>query len=295
MSNQADAAIAGSGVQVNNQGTVLTSQYQSRRADGATGALLFLSLQQTVAPFDNEHCRKAVQYAVSKSSMQRARGGPYAGGDIAISTYPPTLEGYQPPPDMYPNGTDNTGSLDAARGELQQCGKPDGFTTNMAYANAKKDQDLFQSVQQALGRVNIKVNPIQLDQSSFFDVTGVPSDVKKRGMGIISLVWAPDFPAPYGYYYGLTDGDAISAEGNTNVAEINEPQINNLISQSRTTTDRQQYLANYRQVDQLTMQQAGIVPYVYQRALSVFSARLRNILFLQALGNYDFQDMGVNQ
>ncbi len=72
-------------------------------------------------------------------------------------------------------------------------------------------------------------------------------------------------------------------------------QINNLISQSLTTTDRQQYLADYRQVDQLTMQQAGIVPYVHQRALSVFSARLRNILFLQALGNYDFQAMGVNQ
>ena len=281
-------------MQVNNQATVLTPQYQDRRTDAATGALLFLSVQQSVPPFDNEHCRRAVQYAVSKSSMQRARGGPYAGGDIAVSTYPPTLEGYQPPPDLYPNGPDDTGNLDAARSELQQCGKPGGFTTNMAYQNATKDQDVFQSVQQALSRVNITVNPVALDQSSFFEVTGVPSDVKKQGLGLISTNWSPDFPVPYGFYYPLVDGEAIEQQGNTNVAEINVPQINNLIAQSLETTDRQQYLAKYRQVDQLTMEQAGIVPYLHQRALNVYSARLRNILFLRALGLVDFQAMGVN-
>ncbi|MGZ4617775.1 MAG: ABC transporter substrate-binding protein [Frankiaceae bacterium] len=294
MANQADAAVEGAGVQVNNQATVLTPRYQDRRTAAATGALLFLSVQQSVPPFDNEHCRKAVQYAVSKSGMQRARGGPYAGGDIALSTYPPTLEGYQPPPDLYPNGPDDTGNLDAARSELQQCGKPGGFTTNMAYNNAAKDQAVFQSVQQALSRVNITVNPVALDQSSFFEVTGVPSDVKKQGLGIINTNWSPDFPAPYGFYYPLVDGEAILQESNTNVAEINVPQINNLIAQSLETTDRQQYLANYRQVDQLTMQQAGIVPYLHQRALNVYSARLRNILFLRAFGLVDFQAMGVN-
>ena len=95
---------------------------------------------------------------------------------------------------MYPNGPDNTGNLDAARNELQQCGKPNGFTTNMAYPNDKKDQDVFQSVQQALARVNIKVNPVQLDPDSYFEVIGVPPEVKKRGLGLISANWAPGLP-----------------------------------------------------------------------------------------------------
>ena len=295
LTNQADSTVEGTGVQVSNQGTVLTPQYQSRRADGSTGTLRFLSVQQTVAPFDNEHCRRAVQYAVSKSSIQRARGGPYAGGAIAISTYPPTLEGYQPPPDKYPNGPDSTGNLDAARSELQQCGKPDGFTTNMAFANVKKDEDVFQSVQQALARVNIKVNPAQIDQDGYSDVIGTPTEVKKRGLGIINTNWAPDFPSPYGYYHSLVDGEAILPQGNINTAEINEPEINSLIEKSLTATDRQAYLADYRQVDSLTMDQAGIVPYLHERALVVFSSRLKNILFLRAFGNYDFQAMGVNQ
>ena len=294
MSNQADSAVEGSGVQVNNQASVLTPQYESRRADGATGFLLYLSVQQSVAPLDNEHCRRAVQYAVSKSSMQRARGGAAVAGSIAVSTYPPTLEGYRPPPDKYPNGPDNTGNLDAARSELQLCGKPDGFTTNMAYTNTEKDQNVFQSVQQALARVNITVNSAQIDQDSFPGVVGTPTEVKSRGLGLIANSWGPDFPSPYGFYYSLVDGRAILADGNTNTAEINLPEINSLIDQSLRTADRQQYLADYRQVDSLTMDQAGIVPYLHERALVVFSSRLRNILFLRALGNYDFQAMGVN-
>ena len=42
------------------------------------------------------------------------------------------------------------------------------------------------------------------------------------------------------------------------------------------------------------MDQAGIVPYLHERALDRLLRRLRNILFLRALGNYDFQAMGVN-
>ena len=40
------------------------------------------------------HCRKAIEYAVDKTDLQTAWGGPIAGGEIATTLLPPGMTGY---------------------------------------------------------------------------------------------------------------------------------------------------------------------------------------------------------
>ena len=90
-------------------------------------------------------------YAADKTGYQNAYGGPLAGGDIATSIMPPIIPGYQQT-DEFPDGADHTGDLDKAKAALAACGKPNGFSTKMAYrADRPKEQATAEALQQSLG------------------------------------------------------------------------------------------------------------------------------------------------
>ena len=60
--------------------------------------------------------------------------------------------------DLYPNGPDHKGDLDAAKKSLEACGQPNGFETNIAYrAERPKEKATAEAFQQALSRVGIKL------------------------------------------------------------------------------------------------------------------------------------------
>ena len=58
------------------------------------GRLVYMAINTKVKPFDNIDCRKAVEYAIDKVSVQTAQGGPIR-GDIASTVLPPDIHGYQ--------------------------------------------------------------------------------------------------------------------------------------------------------------------------------------------------------
>ena len=94
--------------------------------------LQYTSINPTVPPFDNIECRKAIEYAMDRTAYQTAYGGQFAGGDLATTILPPSIPGYTDF-DLYPNGPDHKGDLDAAKKSLEACGQPNGFETNIAY------------------------------------------------------------------------------------------------------------------------------------------------------------------
>ena len=71
-------------------------------------------------------------YAMDHTGYQTAYGGPFAGGDLATTLLPPNIPGHADF-DLYPNGPDHKGDLDAAKKSLEACGQPNGFATNIAY------------------------------------------------------------------------------------------------------------------------------------------------------------------
>ncbi len=301
LANEVDYYLPDTGVQAATQARLLErngdvkQEFANRAQSNNTGYMRYLTLQTKVKPLDNVHCRRAIQHAVNKVDLQNARGGPITGGDIAHNTFPPTLAGAPEDPEVrYSNGADNTGDLEAAKKELAECGQPNGFSIVQAHATTAKSRAVAAATQQALARVGIKVDLAAADPSQYYSsFIGSPSNVAKRKLGIADAGWGPDFPTGYGFYSQIVDGRNIRAQGNSNYAELNDPEINKLIDESLTTTDREQFNDRYRQVDQKVMESAAIVPFVFDRALVLTSERLKNVYFNQGYGHFDVATMGV--
>ncbi|MCW2600047.1 MAG: transporter substrate-binding protein [Frankiales bacterium] len=294
LNGSADLEIEGTGVQPTAVSKILTNPELKKAADDpSTGFTRYISIQEKVAPFDNIHCRKAVQYAADKVALQFARGGPIAGGDFAGQMMPPTLPAYKQF-DAYPSGPDHKGDLTKAKDELKLCGKPSGFTTKIATTNKGKGPKVAVALQQGLARVGIKADIIQVDSSTYYSgFIGVPDNVHKRGLGLAVAGWGPDFPTEYGFFESIVDGRAIKQQGNSNYSEFNDPTVNSLIDQAQATSDVAKRNDLWNQIDHKVMDGADYLPFVADKALDYRAPRLSNVYITGAFGMYDYVNIGI--
>ena len=131
ISGDLDVDVVGTGVQPAAQSRVVQDPALKENADNPLSTRLwYTSISPTVAPLDNIECRKAIQYAMDRTAYQTAVGGQFAGGDLATTLIPPTIPGHTEF-DLYPDGQDHKGDLEAAKKSLEACGQPNGFETNM--------------------------------------------------------------------------------------------------------------------------------------------------------------------
>lgn len=120
--------MGGTGVQAATQAQLLTSADKKAGTDNTFGGrLVYMAINTKVKPFDNVACRKAVEYAIDKVSVQTAEGGPIR-GEIATTVLPPDITGYEKA-DQYAT-TGNKGDVAKAKEQLTACGKT-SISTNL--------------------------------------------------------------------------------------------------------------------------------------------------------------------
>ncbi|MCU1354523.1 MAG: transporter substrate-binding protein [Acidimicrobiales bacterium] len=294
LNGSADMEIEGTGVQPTAVSKILANPTNKANADNpSTGFTRYISIQEKVAPFDNIHCRKAVQYAADKVALQFSRGGPVAGGDFASQMLPPNLPAYKKF-DLYPSGPDHKGDIAKAKDELKQCGKPNGFKTKIATANTAKGIKTAVALQEGLKRAGIDAEVVQVDSATYYSgFIGVPDNVHKRGLGLAVAGWGADFPTEYGFFASIVDGRNIKAAGNSDYAEFSNPKVGELIDKALASTSVSERNDLYGQVDKLVMESADFLPFVADKALDYRNPRLSNVYINQAFGQYDLVNIGV--
>ncbi|WP_432876712.1 ABC transporter substrate-binding protein [Kribbella sp. CA-245084] len=281
------------GVQTTFQSQILKDQTLKAHADNPVlKSLSMLILYPSDAVLTNVHCRRAVAYALDKRDLVIQFGGTN-GADFATTLMPPGLPGHDDKANAYPSGQDWTGDLDKAKSELSECGKPDGFTTSMAFSNYGTDPAVFASVQNALKRVGIAVTPKQLDASTYYNTLSTPAAVKGQRIGIGLMGWIPDYPSGNGFLTLLVDPARYSGTtSSTNFVGLNDPTINALIEKAATaSSDKLPDI--YRDMDKATMETAYYLPLTYAKATLYRSSTLTNVDLTGDLSNYDLANVGV--
>ena len=292
--NFADVDMAGTGVQAAARADILSSPSLKNNADNAfSGFLWFTYINSKVKPLDNVHCRRAVQYAADKVAYQTAYGGPVAGGAIASTVLTPNIVGYKKF-DLYAATTKPRGDVAKARQELAACGRPNGFSTNMAFRSDRpKEKATATAQQQALSRVGIKLTLQGYPSGKYFtNFAGVPNYVHQHNLGLAVGGWAPDWPDGYGMLYYVTAGPAIQAAGNTNIGELDSPVVNNLFTKAVATTDAAARNQIWSQIDREVMSQAVILPGVYAKSLLYRSPMLTNVFVHRYYAMYNYSTLG---
>jgi len=295
LSGGLDIDIAGTGVQTETQAKILNDQTNKSRADSAPNARLwYTGINSDVAPFDNVHCRKAVEYAADHAGYQRSYGGQEAGGDIATNIMPPLIPGFQKN-DQYGFETDKSGNVDKAKDELKQCGKADGFTTNISYRSERpKEKDTAESLQQALKKVGIQTELKGFPQGDYSKLyAGKPDYAKNNNLGLIVYGWGADWNDGYGFLQQIVDSRTIRpGGGNTNIA-VKDPQVDALLDKALQTTDKTAREGLWNDIDKRIMDQAYILPGVWAKGLLYRPERLTNVFVNEGYGMYDYTTLGV--
>jgi peptide/nickel transport system substrate-binding protein len=294
LAGDVDVDAQGTGVAAAAQARILSNSSLKADADDPfTGRAWFAYLNTKVAPMSNLHCREAVEYAVDKTDVQTAWGGPVAGGAIASTLMPPNIDGYKSF-DLYEALSKPSGDLTAAKAQLAQCGQPNGFSTNLAYRSDRpKETAAATAIQASLARVGIKVTLKGFPSGSYYtDFAGAPAYVHSHDIGIAMGGWQADWPNGNGFLDELTNGNTIVSTGNTNIAELNDPVINNLFTQSNTLTGSAR-TALWSQIDMQTMKDAAVLPMVYGRSLDYRSPNLTNAYIWDQFGMYNYAVLGL--
>jgi len=242
----------------------------------------------------NVDCRRAIFYAFNKAGFIQAYGGTVAGVP-AGGMSPPGIPGYDASINPYPSGPDFTGDVAKAKDELRKCGKPNGFSTKLAYATpASHAAAAFKVEQAALARVGINVTPATSDSSSYYSsFIGSPQNLKNQGIGIAFAAWGADFPTGVGFYQSITNGNAILPTGNSNYASLNDPTVNKVLDAAPAGKSTEQ---DWKNLNNAIMKAAAYIPILYGKDLYYRNPRMTNVTSDNALsfGIYDFVNVGVS-
>jgi peptide/nickel transport system substrate-binding protein len=293
LAGEADADVSGSGLQPAGAARAMADPATASQLDApTTGTVRFVAMPASVPPFDDVHCRRAVQYALDKAAVKEALGGEYAAA-LATTLWPRALPGY-PAAAPYPSGPGNHGDLATAHLELARCGQGPGFSTVLASVDDGRGMVVARETARALGRVGIRVTLRSYPRGEFLSgVVGSPAVVKRDRIGLIVADWSADFPSPYAFLVPLLDGRSIRDRGNPNLGGVAGHDIEQAVDEAAATADPIQATAAWRQVEMLGMRAAGYAPLVEDRALLLGSARLRNAYVHPAYHGYDVVALGV--
>jgi peptide/nickel transport system substrate-binding protein len=178
----------------------------------------------TQPPFDDIHVRKALNYIIDKSALQKAWGGPIP-GSVATHIVPPVLyNGGLAEYDPYATAN-SAGDVAKAAAEMKQS-KYDPGKTGKCTASACKGVLLISDVRS----VDKTMAPIIQNDAAKIgisftirSVNGAYPVIQKPSNNIpISdrSSWGKDYADPYTFFAELFDGRSIIKEGNTNYSLV---------------------------------------------------------------------------
>ncbi|KFG73574.1 ABC transporter substrate-binding protein [Streptomyces mutabilis] len=277
--------------------TTALKEHKENLDNPVSGYIRYATFAQNVKPFDNIHCRKAMLFGADHVSLQTARGGPVAGGDIGTNMLPPSVPGSEGQKyDPYGMAGENKkGNVEKAKEELKACGKPDGFKSKIAVRNNKPvEVATAESMQASLKKVGIDLEIEQYDGSQYASVVGSPSNVAKKGYGVIIMGWGPDFPSVQGYGLPLWHSDYILESANNNFALIKDKEIDGLFADYLTELDDAGKAKIATEINHKVMEGAYYLPFVFEKFINWRSDNLANVYTTDGYsGMYDFVNLGL--
>ena len=199
-------------------------------------------LNVTQPPFDNEQLRQAVYRLVDREAIVKAvlRN---VGGTPANSPFSEASWAYSEESDEYPPR-----SVEEAKALLEEAGEPDGFSFTLKLDPSPASQQIGQIIQNSLEPAGIDVKLEQLEFGALLD------DSTNGNFEALFLGWSGRIDPDLNIYdFTVTNGDF-------NDSGYSNPEVDRLLNEARTTSDRERRKELYTQVMEILHEE---VPYVY--------------------------------
>jgi peptide/nickel transport system substrate-binding protein/oligopeptide transport system substrate-binding protein len=164
-------------------------EQKARVVEGGQLQTGYVTMNTTMAPFDNVKVRQAVNMAINKARVVQIinnRAVP------ANQPLPPSMPGYNKDYKGYPY------DVAKAKALLAEAGHPDGFETQLFAMNTDPNPRIAQAIQQDLAAIGIKASIQSLAQANVIAAGGDKAGAPMIWSG--GMAWIADFPDPSNFY-----------------------------------------------------------------------------------------------
>jgi peptide/nickel transport system substrate-binding protein len=253
--------------------TKYKDQYQTVPA----GGFRWFPLNTTIKPLDDLNVRKAILAAFDRTAAIKARGGKFV-GIPGTHFIPPGIPGFEEAGGNKGPGVDY---LANPRGDMAVAEK---YMKAAGYASGKyegNDDLLMLTANVDPGKAQAQVAKAQLEKLGFkITLRTVPQDAvytewcqqpPKKVAICGSAGWFKDFNDPQSMLEPTFKGSAIAKdEGNNNLAQLNDPKIDDAMTKASLLTGDARYKA-WADIDKMIVEQAPAVPFVWDNTTILFS------------------------
>src|SRR5699024_8559476 len=247
----------------------------------------FMLMNNTKKPLGDKKVRQAINWAVDKSSVVNASGGPQL-ADAAPNMLLPNVPEYE---DIDPYSTDgNKGDPEKAKAMLKEAGADD-IKLTMDVRALPMWQAQAEAVQQSLEKAGVEVKLNVIDQAKFYEVLATPNQQNELAItGWCSNGWFSGEPL----LGPLFDGERITETGNLNQSQIDDPALNKALAEAAVIPDLDEKNAAYAEINEQILDLAPVVPLVRPRPLQLIGSNVGGAFANPARTGYiDYSQLGL--
>lgn len=247
-----------------------TPELQERTISADAYCTTYMSMNTSKAPFDDVKVRQAVNWAIDRATVQNASGGNQL-ADVATAIIPPAVTGHKEF-DLYPS-EGHAGDPEKAKELLAEAGMPDGFEFTLDIRSQPTAQAQAEAIQQSLEKIGVTANLNVIDTSIYYETIATPA--KQNDAAITG--WCPDWASSASTFIPpLFDGRNIVDRGNQNLAQLNDPEINQRIDEIRAMEDPQEAATAWGELDEQIMELSPIAPLVLEKGIFLPGENITN-------------------
>jgi peptide/nickel transport system substrate-binding protein len=207
----------------------------------------FFWMNTRQAPFDEVEVRQAVNYAVDSRALERIYAGQITGTQQIL---PPGMPGYKRI-ELYPH------DLAKAKNLLVKADPSDREITIWT-DNESPNDEAGEYLEGVLRELGFKTTLKLINSDNYFGLIGNEST---PNLDIGFANWFEDYPHPNDFFGPLLSGESIVSTGATNLARIDDPELNAEIDRLAEGPLTPRVEAEYAELDRKFMEQAPWVPY----------------------------------
>jgi peptide/nickel transport system substrate-binding protein len=254
----------------------------------------YVALDNAVGPLSNVNVRRAVYANLDRSAMVKIAGGSIV-GSVATHFITPGSAGYTQSGGAagpnYPWNVHPTGDLAVAETYMKKAGYASGKYTgshviSIVSANNGNGPETAAVVKNDFTQLGFQVKLVLVDQSVMYaKYCGVP---KAEVDACPSVGWIRDFADPETILYVPFYGPAIVPTNNSNWGQVNSPAINAAMVKAAATVGASARAAAWAKVDDMLVDQAVAVPYIFDNQPNIESGDVRGINDLWDVGEWDY-------
>jgi peptide/nickel transport system substrate-binding protein len=254
----------------------------------------YASLNNAHGPFTNIDLRKAVWAALDRDAIVKARGGPLVAQPMTHFLYP-GVNGFEQAGGLAGPKVDYNehpeGDMAVAEKYMKLAGYPSGKytggkTLQVVGSTGEPQEAMAQITNQTLQSLGFKTHLSLVDQSVMYakycTVPAQQIDVCPNAG------WVRDFADPQTVLYVPFYGPAISATGNANWSQVNDPQINAAMEKATLVVGEPARAEAWAKIDEMLVEKAVAAPEIYSIQAQIEGSNVAGVNQLWDTGAWDY-------